>query len=82
MRLFVYDAAGRVVGSSPARDWTCTAYDARGRVTTVAVPAYGGQPAHTFTNDYAVGANPLVVTTSDTVSVPTPAHPHRRRPRA
>ena len=70
---FVYDAAGRVVGSSLAGDWTCTAYDARGRVTTVAVPAYGGQPAHTFTNDYALGTNPLVATTSDTVTVPTPA---------
>jgi len=65
----VYDAAGRVrastsglkaaveTGTSP---WTCTTFDSRGRPTSTAYPAYGGQPARTVTANYAVGSNPLV----------------------
>lgn len=71
VRQFVYDATGRVIRSSLAGNWTCTVYDARGRMTDVAVPAYGTEPAHTFAHNYAVGDNPLVATVTDTVTVPT-----------
>lgn len=63
---FYYDAAGRVLGSRVGSDaWTCTTYDARGRVTSRSYPASGAEPARTVTSSYAVGANPLVTTVSD-----------------
>jgi RHS repeat-associated protein len=68
---FAYDRAGRVVGSATAGNWTCTAYDARGRVTSVAVPAYGAEPAHTFAYNYAVGTNPLVSSAAEGATVMT-----------
>ncbi|MCA1683897.1 MAG: hypothetical protein LC708_02040, partial [Actinobacteria bacterium] len=56
----VYDAAGRVVASHVGtEDWTCTAYDGRGRIISNAVPAFAGEPAHNFGYAYAVAANPL-----------------------
>jgi RHS repeat-associated protein len=62
----IYDAAGRVVASRNGADpWTCTSYDARGRVVTVAVPALNGAPARTVSTNYAVGGNPLVSAVSD-----------------
>ncbi len=53
----VYDQWGRVVGekSTGDADWTCTAYDSRGRQTSVSYPAYGGYAARTVTTDYAGG---------------------------
>lgn len=61
-----YDSWGRVVafrvGTGP---WTCTTYDSRGRVVSVASPAFGGSPARTGTTSYAVGANPLVSSVTD-----------------
>jgi RHS repeat-associated protein len=61
-----YDAAGRVVASRVGADpWTCTTYDARGRATSVAFPAFGGSPARTVTSDFAVGGNPLTTSVAD-----------------
>lgn len=75
----VYDAAGRVVASRTNNDaWSCTTYDPRGRVATVAIPglsdpAFGPAAAasRTVTHSYgvapSVGAapNPLVTSVAD-----------------
>lgn len=65
---FVYDSWGRVVGMrpGPSTGWICTTYDDRGRVSEVAFPAFGGQPARTVTYNYAWNATGLLVTVSDT----------------
>ena len=42
--------------------WVCTNFDARGRPTSVAYPAYGGAPARTVTYNYS---NPLSTTATD-----------------
>jgi RHS repeat-associated protein len=74
VRETVYDQLGRVAGTHVGSEgWTCTTYDARGRVTSIAYPAFGGQPARTVTNNYKVDpdgsgplvASPLVTSTSD-----------------
>jgi len=64
---YVYDALGRTVGSWRTGDagWTCTTYDERGRVTSVAYPAGGGQPARTVTTTYTVTATGVRTTVSD-----------------
>ncbi|MFZ1249657.1 MAG: PA14 domain-containing protein [Candidatus Saccharimonadales bacterium] len=71
----VYDDAGKVVATRYNQDaWTCTTYDSRERVATTTVPAYNGQPARTISNNYAVGGNPLVTSSSDssgTITVET-----------
>jgi RHS repeat-associated protein len=79
----VYDSSGRVVASRSGsvssgvttwEGWTCSTFDARGRVTQVSYPAVSGVPARTVTTNYAVGGNPLVTSTSDaagTVTVTT-----------
>ncbi|WP_133805930.1 PA14 domain-containing protein [Kribbella caucasensis] len=62
----IYDDAGRVVATRYNSDsWTCTTYDTRGRVTTVAIPAFNGAPARTVTNNWSVSGNPLVVSSTD-----------------
>ncbi|MGB8382308.1 MAG: hypothetical protein WCG47_13890, partial [Dermatophilaceae bacterium] len=67
----VYDVWGRTVasghrdGQPTPESWTCTAYDARGRTTTVTIPAYGDAPERTVTHDYAVGGDPLTTSVSD-----------------
>ncbi|MEU6351012.1 PA14 domain-containing protein [Streptomyces sp. NPDC047072] len=62
----IYDDAGRVVATRyNVDDWTCTTYDSRGRVTQVVVPAFGSQTGRTVTNNYAVGGNPLVTSSTD-----------------
>jgi hypothetical protein len=63
----IYDVLGRVVGQKSTGDsgWTCTSYDARGRVTTVSYPSNVSAPARTVTNDYAVGGDPLTTSVSD-----------------
>jgi RHS repeat-associated protein len=40
---YVYDTLGRVVGTLAPGDtvWTCTTYDSRGRVQSIAYPGYG-----------------------------------------
>ena len=62
----VYDAAGRVVASRRNTEaWACTAYDARGRVSSRSVPAYGGEAARTVSYNYAVANNPLRASVAD-----------------
>ena len=62
----IYDEAGRVVASRFNEDpWTCTTYDARGRVAAVVVPAHNGKSARTIQNNYAVNGGPLTASASD-----------------
>ena len=62
----VHDNSGRVVASRvDAEPWSCVTYDARDRVTSRTVPAFGGSPARTITNTYSVGGNPAVSSVSD-----------------
>ena len=70
----VYDVAGRLVASRVnAEDWSCRAYDTRGRLTQSTIPAYGGEPGHIFDYNYAVGTapNPLITSVSEGTSVIT-----------
>jgi RHS repeat-associated protein len=65
----VYDDAGRVVASHGNSDpWTCTTYDSRGRVTQTVIPTINGRAGRTITYNYAVGGNPLVQSTTDSVA--------------
>ncbi|MEY2569013.1 MAG: hypothetical protein QOE35_3542 [Actinomycetota bacterium] len=69
----VYDEAGRVIasraGSIGAQGaWSCTSYDARGRVGQRVVPAWDQEPQHTYDSTYAVGGNPLSTKVTDTVA--------------
>ena len=63
----IYNHSGEVVATRYNTDpWTCTTYDARGRVLTTSIPAIGGSSsARTITNNYAADGNPLITTTSD-----------------
>lgn len=62
----VYNESGEVIATRYNNDpWTCTTYDARGRVQQTVVPAVGDKAGRTITNDYAVGGNPLVTSTND-----------------
>ncbi|MGH7196941.1 MAG: PA14 domain-containing protein [Candidatus Saccharimonadales bacterium] len=63
----VYDKTGRNVATRYNNDpWTCTIYDTRGRIVQITIPSLGaGKPARTITNNYAVGGNPLVVSSAD-----------------
>jgi len=66
----IYDMSGDVIATRYNGDaWTCTQYDSRGRVTTTTVPARteGTQTlsGRSITNNYAVGGNPLITTTTD-----------------
>ncbi len=64
---------GRLVGTKQSGDpdWSCTSYDARGRVTQQTHPAFGTSPARTVTNNYAVGGDPLTASLSDTAGTIT-----------
>ncbi|MCS4275434.1 RHS repeat-associated protein [Mycetocola sp. BIGb0189] len=64
---YAYDVFGRTVGSKRSGDagWSCTNFDARGRVATVKYPAYGDSPARTVTNTYAADGNPLTSWSED-----------------
>ncbi|MGY4644221.1 PA14 domain-containing protein [Cellulomonas sp. URHB0016] len=64
---FVYDTWGRAVGSKRGdAGWTCSVFDARGRVTSVTYPAVGSTPARTVTNAYTSSTgDPLTSTVSD-----------------
>lgn len=65
----IYDSAGRVVATRINTDpWTCTTYDARGRVANTVIPdndGTGPNVARTITNNYAVGGNPMVTSSGD-----------------
>ena len=63
-----YDVLGRAVASRRTGDtgWTCTAYDARGRVTSTVFPATAFTPARTVVSAYASAAgDPRTSTVSD-----------------
>ncbi|MFG2698582.1 PA14 domain-containing protein [Kitasatospora sp. NPDC048407] len=62
----VYDETGRAVAERAGDEgWTCTTYDARGRVVKKTFPAYGAKPARTVVTDHAVGGDPLTSQVSD-----------------
>ena len=66
----IYNMAGRAISTRYNSDaWTCTQYDARGRATTTSVPSRTENTTtisgRTITNNYAVGGNPLITSTSD-----------------
>lgn len=64
----IYDNAGRVVATRINNDsWTCTTYDSRGRVASTSIPAYNGKAARTISNNYSVGGNPLVTSSTDSM---------------
>lgn len=62
----VYDSSGRIVATRYNSDpWTCTSYDVRGRITQTISPTIGRRAGRTITNNYAVGGNPLITSTTD-----------------
>ncbi len=62
----IYDKSGRVVASKINNEnWTCTNYDARGRVTSKLIPDNNGKSGKTLVNNYAFGDNPLKRSISD-----------------
>jgi RHS repeat-associated protein len=70
----IYDSAGRIVATRINSDgWTCTTYDARGRVVSTIVPEVKNgsnvviRAGSTTTNNYAVGGNPLVTSVTDNI---------------
>ena len=69
---YVYDLLGRVVGAESTGDsaWTCTSYDAAGRVSTIEYPSFAGTPARTVTYNYAVGGDPLTTSVGDDAAIP------------
>ena len=71
----VYDGAGRVVASRIVGDgsnWTCTTYDARGRVTAVKYPAVNGAPAREVDTTYSAdGLTTAVTDPSGTITTTT-----------
>ncbi len=71
----VYDTSGGVVATRYNNDaWTCIEYDARGRAVTTTIPARGNLAGRTITNNFAVGGNPFVTSSTDssgTVTVTT-----------
>ncbi|RLP76361.1 hypothetical protein D9V32_05685 [Mycetocola tolaasinivorans] len=66
---YAYDLFGRTVGTKRSGDagWSCTNYDARGRVATVQYPAYADAPARTVKNTYAADGNPLKSWSEDSI---------------
>lgn len=66
----VYDDAGRIVASRTNTDgWTCTTYDARGRVTQTVIPSFGSEAGRTITNNLAVSGDPTMTSTEDAEGV-------------
>lgn len=62
----IYNEAGEEVATRYNDEpWTCTSYDARGRVIETAIPAVDGKPGRAVTNNYAHDGNPLITSTSD-----------------
>ncbi|MGN2635389.1 PA14 domain-containing protein [Nocardia takedensis] len=62
----VYDAAGRIVAvRTDSEPWSCTTYDARGRVTQRSHPAMGAKPARVIGYVYAVNGDPRQHRTTD-----------------
>lgn len=65
----IYDDAGRTVATRMNNDpWTCTTYDTRGRVTQTVVPTIDSRVGRTVATNYAVGGNPLVGSSTDSIT--------------
>ena len=65
----IYDDTGRTVASRLNNDpWTCSTYDARGRVIKTDVPDINGRPGRTVTTDYSYEGSPLKVRVLDSVA--------------
>jgi hypothetical protein len=65
----VRDAAGRIVATRFNADpWTCVTTDSRGRVTQTVLPDISDRTGRTLTANYAVGGNPLVTSSTDSVT--------------
>lgn len=68
----IYDESGNIVATRYNSDpWTCISYDSRGRTTSTVVPSINGKASRTITNNYAVGGNPLITSSSDSNGVIT-----------
>lgn len=66
MTTTIYNKSGDVVATRYNNDpWTCTFYDARGRVVRTEVPSIEGRPSRTITNEYTYWGNPLVSRSAD-----------------
>jgi RHS repeat-associated protein len=67
---YVYDLLGRVVGVLEPGDsvWTCATYDSRGRVSTIDLPAYGGNSDRLETYTYTMMDNGPSIQVSDAVT--------------
>lgn len=67
----IYDLLGRVAATKRTgdTDWSCTAYDLRGRPTSTSTPAFGGAPARTtsyfYTADGTYIGDPLSSSVTD-----------------
>ncbi|HUC89765.1 MAG TPA: RHS repeat-associated core domain-containing protein, partial [Patescibacteria group bacterium] len=62
----IYDDSGSPVATRLNGDaWSCTTYDVRGRTAQTVVQPLSGKPGRTITNNYAVGGNPLVTSSTD-----------------
>jgi len=70
--LSVYDQWGRTVGAKSSGDsgWTCTKYDARGRVVAVSYPAAGSTPARTVTTTYSADGTTVAVADASVAGSP------------
>ena len=56
----VYNESGYIVAQRYNQDdWTCTTYDARGRITEVSIAAIGTASSRTVHTNYAADGNPL-----------------------
>lgn len=64
----VYDRWGRIAGTKQGTDaWTCTTYDARGRVTSETQPTSDGTAVRTVTTTYtAASGDPRTTRVTDT----------------
>jgi RHS repeat-associated protein len=62
----IYDASGQVVAARVNNEaFTCTTYDARGRVIKVVTPSSGTRAGMSIDTNYAVGGSPLKIATTD-----------------
>ncbi len=62
----IYNDSGAIVAAHYNDEpWVCAVSDDRGRTVETVIPAVGGKAGRTITNNFAVGGNPLVVSTAD-----------------
>lgn len=51
---YAYDAAGRVAGTKRnGEPWRCATYDPRGRISSLSIPGFGGEPSRVLSYAYA-----------------------------